>query len=161
MRGIGIIRWCMGILIMLLLLLLILLRMIRVLGILLLLIISLLRVLALSILIVTLSRLTAMSSVSVRLRSEGTEELTNNPCGPGGYLRHRPRIGPLVDRAESLRVVEVHKDSPGPEVYSHLEHHHIEGLETDSLVVRKVAGHKVAAVGHSLGMDRDAGPDEG
>lgn len=92
--------------------------------------------------------------------SECTAEHTNNLCDPEGYLRHRPRIGLLADRAESLHVVEVHKDSPGPETCNHLVHHHIEEPETDTPVVRKVAGHRVAA-GHSPETDRDADPDEG
>lgn len=95
-----------------------------------------------------------------QLKPEDREEPTNNPYGPEGYLHHRPHIGPLADRAESLHVVEVHKDSPGQGAYSRLGHHHIEAPETDTLVVRKVAGHMVAAA-HSLGTDRGAGPDEG
>ena len=93
-------------------------------------------------------------------KPEETEEPTNNQYGPEGCLHHRPHTGPLADRAESLHVVEVHKDSPDLGAYSPLGHHHIEEPETDTLVARKVAGHTVAAA-HSLGTDRGAGPDEG
>lgn len=96
-----------------------------------------------------------------RQRTEDTEEPTSNPCGPEGCLRHRPRIGPLADRAESLRVVEAHKGSPGLGACSHLGHRHIEERETDTPVVRKVAAGHTVAVGHSPGTDCDAGPDEG
>lgn len=95
-----------------------------------------------------------------RRRTEDSGEPTNTPYDPVGCLRHRRHIGHLADRAESLHVAEVHTDSPGLEAHSHLGHPHIEEPETGTLVVRKVAGHKVAA-GHSPGTDRDAGPDEG
>lgn len=94
-----------------------------------------------------------------RANTEGSEELTNNPYDPGGYLRHRLRIGRLVDHAESLLVAGVHTDSLGPEAYSHFGHHRTEEPETDTLVVRKVAGRKVA--GHSPETDREAALDEG
>lgn len=70
-------------------------------------------------------------------------------------MHHRPRIDRLADHAESLPVVGVHKNSLGPEAHSHPGRHHIEELETDTLVVRKFAGHKVAD--RNPGVDRDAG----
>ena len=96
-----------------------------------------------------------------RQRTEDTDAPTSSPYGPEGCLRHRPRTGPLADRAESLRVVEVHKGSLGLEAYSHLGRHHIEERETDTPVVRKAAAGHTVAVGHSPGTDCDAGPDEG